>query len=696
MQYLYLSLIGGFSLTYSGRRIAIRNRKAQVLLAYLALSQDFRQTREQLAGLLWSNVPESNARGSLRQALRSLKQVFAELSSPGLQISRNEASLDSSEFEVDVWSVLDNTECAKPHPLMLEKKCLSEELLLGFEDVDAAVKSWLMVQRQIFHERLVFSLESKLNAMEENVGSQQHQATKELALALSNLDPTHEGACRYLMLTYAKEGDISRALDRYKALYDLLDTEHDMEPSIKTQNLVVSIKIGDFDPPLIEPSHRAERIATTEAGALDSGKQNVTANRLMIVVGAFQSHTVGENTGQSAQGQLMKGFRHHLISNLVRFREWSVIDGSTENPLFKLPTPDRAQYTIEATSYQSNGKIELILTASDQGSKEYVWSAEYSENSEQWLASQRQVVRKIAFALNVHLSADRVSKVIGKPDISLPIFDRWLKGLDQARLWRPKNRIRTASFFRSIIGDAPSFAPAYCNLINFHNSVNQMFPGVFRTEENMREATSLVKVVVGLEPTNSKTQLCAAWSYAMNGQFDLAELGYKTAYDLNENDPWTLVSSTLGLALCGRHEIALTRANQAVELGLTVEPLHWGYQTIIRFLCSDYEGALKASTRSGDVAYSFLGWNVATLGQLGLILEAREKWDYFKNLIRQDWQGAKAFEDRAIAEWLLQTFPIRNRSDWKRLRDGLKVVGASIGTVGKIRVPRTTRLTPIA
>ena len=49
------------------------------------------------------------------------------------------------------------------------------------------------------------------------------------------------------MQARAEEGDVSGALRAYKALWDMLDEEYDMEPSAHTQELVAKIKTGDVE-----------------------------------------------------------------------------------------------------------------------------------------------------------------------------------------------------------------------------------------------------------------------------------------------------------------------------------------------------------------------------------------------------------------------------------------------------------------
>jgi len=88
----------------------------------------------------------------------------------------------------------------------------------------------------------------------------------------------------------------------------------------------------------------------------------------------------------------------------------------------------------------------------------------------------------------VHLSEDRFGRILGQPEVSLALYDRWLRGEALTRLWRGKNRQQAADIFRSIIAEAPNFAPAYCSMVNFINSRSHIFPGELRTAARKKEA----------------------------------------------------------------------------------------------------------------------------------------------------------------------------------------------------------------
>src|SRR5713101_7460698 len=76
MTHLSIRLFGGFQAELaSGPPLGIRRKKAQALLAYLALRPGLARSRDSLAALLWSGTTAQHARHNLRQTLFVLRQV---------------------------------------------------------------------------------------------------------------------------------------------------------------------------------------------------------------------------------------------------------------------------------------------------------------------------------------------------------------------------------------------------------------------------------------------------------------------------------------------------------------------------------------------------------------------------------------------------------------------------------------------
>ena len=79
---LQVRLLGQFDVQRDGAPISIPSRLAQSLFAYLILTAGTAHRREELAGLLWPDTTDENARRNLRQELWRLRKAI-ESSAPG-------------------------------------------------------------------------------------------------------------------------------------------------------------------------------------------------------------------------------------------------------------------------------------------------------------------------------------------------------------------------------------------------------------------------------------------------------------------------------------------------------------------------------------------------------------------------------------------------------------------------------------
>ncbi|MGB7055417.1 MAG: hypothetical protein WBE28_08875, partial [bacterium] len=74
---LEIRLLGQFDLKRNSAPVEIPSRSAQSLLAYLVLNTEIAHRREKLAGLLWPESTEANARSYLRKALWQVRKSLA-------------------------------------------------------------------------------------------------------------------------------------------------------------------------------------------------------------------------------------------------------------------------------------------------------------------------------------------------------------------------------------------------------------------------------------------------------------------------------------------------------------------------------------------------------------------------------------------------------------------------------------------
>jgi DNA-binding SARP family transcriptional activator/TolB-like protein len=683
---LQLSLLGPVSLRCDGREIRIKSLKLQAILGYIALSESMLETRERLVGLLWSESGEAQARAVLRQVIRELREVFAEAGSDGLRINSHEVGFERGAIDVDVWAVVHAAEAADVHPTLLERPHVTDDLLVGLEDLDPSFRVWLLARRHTLFDRL-------LRALEKGLAQEPSDPQKEgyLAEAIINLDPTHEDACRRLMRARAKGGHTAQALRAYKALWDVLDEDYGMEPSAATQKLVAEIKMGAYETEGQTPNAGIERPVASPATIMAT--LQTAPLKAIIPAGRHETRLllslqpVGIPQVDSDKAHLVLGFRQLLIASLVKFREWHVTDVPFQAP--SNPQQEEGErYEIQMFAYQTQQSVQLTLMLKELDTSFYIWSDGFELNLDNWFDSQRRVIRRIAMALNVHLSAERLRRFSERPDISAGVYDRWLRCQTLVRTFDPLQWDHLTRQFTEIIAAAPQFVPAYCGLADMHNIEHIAHPGVFRTREREQKALQLARKAVELDPADLHANRCLAWAYAMTKQYGQAELHIQVACELNPNDSWTAISAALLLAFCGEFKRASELGQVALDMTLSPSRTHWAYQVDIEFLSGNYAAAIQAADQAQDVIWGVAAWRTAALAHLGRTAEATAEGTRFLSRIRARWFGDKPATDEAIVRWLLHLYPIRRRADWERLRDGLQAAGLPAG--GKEHDPLTT------
>ncbi|HEY3790682.1 MAG TPA: BTAD domain-containing putative transcriptional regulator [Bradyrhizobium sp.] len=663
---LSVSLVGRPAIRFNGRAVELRTRKANAVLGYLALTETRRESRERLVGLFWSRSDEEKARASLRQAVRELRSAFEEVRYGGFAAKKLSIQLDAEKLDVDLENVIRLAETGSVHPLLLNTSRLDERILEGMDDLDPSFRVWILAKRQTIRDRLMRSLDAGLVATGIDAA-----VKNEIAAAIVNLDPTHEEACCHLMRMHAEQGDAAGALRIYGELWGLLDRDYGMEPSPATAALVADIKLGAFERPPDRAGVRLPSgvpVARTSEVA-DAGKHRVAPAKMRLILKPFGMHGVDAD-----RVHLVQGFGLHLAACLVRFREWTVID--RPNPVAALQLSDSVpQYCIESTAYQAGAEINVVMVLRDEATGVYVWSESFRLSLDNWFETQQRIIRRIATSLNVQLSAERLMRLAGEPDVSLDIHDRWLRGQSLMAKFDPESWQRAVTIFRDAIRENPMFSPSYSSLVQMNNIEHIVHPGVLPDPEKAKATLELAKTAVRLDPVDSRAHLCCGWSHVWASREAEAAPHMELACELNDNDPWTLLSCAHYSAFCGSITLARSQADQSLALSPAPSYLEWAYHVTIRFLCGDYAGALAACDRAHSATPLVPAWRAAALFRLGEPIMAREEAQRFLNGIRSFWVGSSAPTDEAVARWTLQAHPISIQLRWEALRDALRGAG---------------------
>ena len=277
MARLTLTLLGGFRAHLDpGALLAIQTRKAQALIAYLAMPLGAVHSRDKLASLLWGNTMETTARTSLRQTLHGLGRNLQGAHDHPLRMDGDTVSLDPSSVAVDVGEFEQRVAQGTPEALAVAATLYQGALLEGIAVQEPRFEEWLLRERERLHEVALKAL-AKLLAHQRQAESA--EAAIETALRLLALDPLQEAVHRALMQLYAESGRRGAALRQYQTCLATLRRELHMEPGRETKALyaeilrepALAVPIAEREP----PTNPAERILTSR-GALEGERKQVT------------------------------------------------------------------------------------------------------------------------------------------------------------------------------------------------------------------------------------------------------------------------------------------------------------------------------------------------------------------------------------------------------------------------------------
>jgi len=608
------------------------------LIGYLALCQGARERNERLCSLLWPDRDPLAARRALLAMLRRYRPAMAELHPDLLQFDRDWAGLDTLRFDSDLEFMEQEVRRGRiPHRLIHEPDWPAR-ILEGFEALGPVFASWLEVQRDSWRERMTRALEMLIEAHDPA-----REAVADAASALLLLEPGHEPASAARIRHCIAHGRRDKAREEYARIERYLAERFATVP-------------GDALKSAIAAAHRPVRAAEGTGGGGTSGPRP-PRRLLRLAVEDFAD----------ADGRVM-AFRDDLLSNLARFRDWYVLETRASAAEGEAETPDRADYRI-AGRLNPRGQLVLSLRAGTEA--RVIWHEALSLDAADWSENQRQIIGKIAAAIEVYVSADRLTRLVHAGAGDATLHDQWLQGHSTFLRWTPEAAETARGIFRGIIARDPGFAPAYASLAGISNVQHIVTPGRPRDAETTREAEGLAARAVEIDPTDARNHRQVAWAAALNGAFDRAAIHLDLAATLNPASPLTLCSCAMGFAWFGESERASSLVDRMLAISVSLPGWQWAYIASVHFFAGRLEAALRAAGVAGDAIIDNPGWMAATLARMGHVGEARAAFSRLVANVAPVWAGEGPASPAAVRDWFTSAYPIRREEDRAMLAEAL-------------------------
>ena len=240
MSALRLSLFGPFDCRdASGASIALRSRKAEAIIAYLAINRDRNHSRESLAALVWGDKADAQARANLRKTLSRMRRVLPDGGASVLATDASHVALRPESVETDVAEFEELAAAGTPETLERAAEIYRGALLAGLADCGAAYQDWLSAERRRLEELARSVLERLLDHY---VVTGAVERAIQIALRLLAVDSLQEGVHRTLIRLYLFQDRIGAAIHQYELCREVLAAELGVEPAPETDKLHAEVQ----------------------------------------------------------------------------------------------------------------------------------------------------------------------------------------------------------------------------------------------------------------------------------------------------------------------------------------------------------------------------------------------------------------------------------------------------------------------
>ena len=430
-----LTLLGGFGLhSQDGHDLALSTRKDRLLLAFLALNASHPLARDRLAGLLWGDRGEIQARNSLRQSLAAIRQAFRQVALDPIASERDSVSFNPGGIEIDISAFERLAADARTRP---EAAALYRGALLdGIDGLTPEFDAWLGPERERLASiaiRLVEQIADELPPSE--------PATC-LARQLLARDPLCEPVYRALMRLHVAGGDRAAALKLYTVCRDALKKELDATPDLQTETLYRDIL-----------TDRPVRSAPIEQPAL-------VADRPSIAVLPFSN--LSRDTDLD---HLCEGLAEDIITGLGRFRLLFVIDRYSSSMIAKQETDIAAigkrlgvAHLVQGSLQRQGDRVRITVRLLDATTRTQLWGEAYDH----LLADLANIPDTITGALVSTLHGQVESALVeqGRHKPKLAAYDCLLRGIKHLRGYAPGDNERAIELFQQAMELDPDYALA--------------------------------------------------------------------------------------------------------------------------------------------------------------------------------------------------------------------------------------------
>jgi len=654
-----LQLFGRFRLTQAGAEVSLPGRKARAILAFLALAPDLSATREQLSYLMWTDRGPEQARASLRQSLKELRELTA--TSQAVAITRSGVELPRGAVTSDLREIR-HAAAARDLPRLADLlEGVRGDLLEDFLDVSPGFDEWLQAERPRQRDLLAGAA---LEAVEAD-GLAQMKDTRSILRSLDRLDPVNEAVVRLGMRMDHASGDSASLHRRYRQLCERLDSEFDAVPSEETRALFHAFAANR------QPPQPATQLASATAEpARAQGRPLVGDMVPLVLVATLQTHA-----SDAAIGSLAEFCANDLRTALSRIRGIQVlaVEGERIDTLVEESEETLGLYLLSGSIRQIGGDYRATLQLANAQSHAIVWSdsLRFGEAGEEMLDT---LVAKAAGATLPAIDSDLAARLRQASDEL---------GDERAIYTRARLLIRTAGdleavqeavqLLEGLVESDPRHLGARLLLTRMYNTAFwQQIAG--HDIQRFRELSDThLQAALAIAPGHCEVRLRQAWCQLRAGEVEAARKSFAAVLANLPHD--ADMTNVCAFGLCNIGDFA--QAEELMQRAFFLNPLppsdyHADYGVLLA-LRGDHEAAEEHFAVSGENGLQYLAVRLANATEIEAgIAGMSQMAAKFIDAFHRAWQPDRPPQMEDLLDWIEYVLPLSPACNMEWLKAGVQ------------------------
>jgi len=490
-----LTLLGAFALSGSAP-CAMTSKKAQALLALLAIPPGEAHRRDKLASMLWGDRSEEAARQNLRQCLTAIRRACEGGEALPLIAEGDLLRLDRTNLAIDVCEFEEVLRSRLPQDLERAFALYRGELLEGLNLQGQQFDEWLIGERRRLRTLAIEGLGQLLELQEQSGAREQATQT---AMRLLTIDPLQEPVHRSLMRLYHNNGNTAKALRQYGICEKTLRRELGVEPETATKELRREIlRTRSSAPPRADADGSDAARTRSAQMPLPSGGEilrevdapTVPSDRPSVAVLPFLS-----NGNDPEHAYLADGIAEDIITALSGIERVMVIARSSSFA-YKGKEIDAKQagrelgvaHILEGSIRTSGDRIRVSAQLVDVSTGTHLWADHYDREMGNAFTVPDDITQEIVTALAVKLTHGEQIRNWRRDAVSPEAYRHFARGLEAYLTFSRSGMARAREDFERAISINPSFATAHASLGFTHASDAR-----FRWNSNREDALSMAR-----------------------------------------------------------------------------------------------------------------------------------------------------------------------------------------------------------